>query len=143
MIALVVIDLRCGILRFPTAHPVDDVVRPASALGDAFRGHGLQVVQATVAGAPTGRTERSRRGGGGQRPDGWADLVPELNRQPADHPVTKRTWGAFTNTGLDEDLKNLGSGRSSSPASPPASVSNRPHATRTSTGSTSPSPSPP
>jgi nicotinamidase-related amidase len=107
-IALVVIDLQCGILRFPTAHPVDEVVRHAGVLADAFRSHGLPVVLVTVAGAPSGRTERSRSGGRGQRPDGWADLVPELNRQPEDHTVTKRTWGAFTNTGLDEHLKNLG-----------------------------------
>jgi nicotinamidase-related amidase len=34
--------------------------------------------------------------------------VPELNRQPEDHLVTKRTWGAFTNTDLNEHLKKLG-----------------------------------
>ena len=39
---------------------------------------------------------------------GWTDLVPELNRQPGDHIVTKRTWGAFTNTGLEQYLNNLG-----------------------------------
>ena len=33
---------------------------------------------------------------------------PELNRQPSDHLVTKRTWGAFSHTGLDAHLKNLG-----------------------------------
>ena len=41
-------------------------------------------------------------------PAGWTDLVPELNQQPSDHTVTKRTWGAFTNTSLDGYLKNLG-----------------------------------
>jgi nicotinamidase-related amidase len=34
--------------------------------------------------------------------------VPELNRQPQDHLVTKRTWGAFTNTDLEAHLKTLG-----------------------------------
>lgn len=53
-----------------------------------------------------GRTEQARSGG--QLPAGWADLVPELNQQPEDHTVTKRQWGAFTNTCLDEHLKNLG-----------------------------------
>jgi len=38
----------------------------------------------------------------------WSDLIPELNQQPEDHTVTKRTWGAFTNTGLETHLKNLG-----------------------------------
>ena len=41
-------------------------------------------------------------------PAGWTDLVPELNQQPEDHTVTKRTWGAFTRTGLEEHLKKLG-----------------------------------
>lgn len=34
--------------------------------------------------------------------------MPELNRQPSDHTVTKRTWGAFTNTDLAEYLKKHG-----------------------------------
>lgn len=104
--ALVVIDLQNGIVAFPTAHPVDQVVKHASALADAFRRHGLPVVLVSVAGAPSGRTEQARRGG--PLPAGWADLVPELNRQPHDHTVIKRQWGAFTNTGLEEHLKNLG-----------------------------------
>ncbi len=105
--ALVVIDLQNGILALPTAHPVDEVVQHAGALADAFRTHGLPVVLVTVAGGAPGRTEQAARGAG-QRPAGWADLVPELNQQPDDHTVTKRTWGAFTNTDLDEHLKNLG-----------------------------------
>jgi nicotinamidase-related amidase len=31
-----------------------------------------------------------------------------LNQQQDDHIVTKRTWGAFMNTGLDDHLKKLG-----------------------------------
>ena len=41
-------------------------------------------------------------------PAGWTDLLPELNQQPEDHIVTKQTWGAFTNTDLDEYLKKQG-----------------------------------
>jgi nicotinamidase-related amidase len=41
-------------------------------------------------------------------PPAFFQLVPELNRQPTDHLVTKRTWGAFTNTGLDAHLRGLG-----------------------------------
>ena len=105
--ALLVIDLQNGILALPTAHPVDEVVKRAGALADAFRTHGLPVVLVTAAGAPAGRTEQVGRGAG-QRPAGWADLVPALNQQPDDHTVTKRTWGAFTNTGLAEHLTNRG-----------------------------------
>lgn len=105
--ALLVIDLQNGILAVPAVHPIDEVVTHASALADAFRGHGLPVVLVTVAGAPAGRTEQAGRGAG-QRPAGWADLVPALHQQPDDHIVTKRTWGAFTDTGLAERLKTLG-----------------------------------
>jgi nicotinamidase-related amidase len=104
--ALVVIDLQNGILAMPTAHPIDEVVKHARALADAFRSHRLPVVLVTVGGAPSGRTEQVRSDR--QLPPGWADLVPELNQQPDDHTVTKRQWGAFTNTGLQEHLKNLG-----------------------------------
>jgi nicotinamidase-related amidase len=34
--------------------------------------------------------------------------VPELNAQPSDHRVTKRTWGAFTNTDLEAYLREQG-----------------------------------
>jgi nicotinamidase-related amidase len=103
--ALVVIDLQKGIVSHPTAHPADEVVKRAAVLADAFRSHGLPVVLVNVAGGAPGRTEQSlsRK----EYPDGWADLVPELNRQTEDHIVTKRTWGAFTNTDLEEYLKKL------------------------------------
>jgi nicotinamidase-related amidase len=35
-------------------------------------------------------------------------LLPELDRQPQDHLVTKRTWGAFTGTGLERLLRGQG-----------------------------------
>ncbi|CAN5717262.1 isochorismatase family protein [soil metagenome] len=101
--ALVVIDLQKGIVSHPTAHPIGEVLAHAGALAAAFRQRGLPVVLVNVVGGAPGRTEQAR--GLGERPDGWADLVPELDPQPEDHRVTKRTWGAFTNTGLDEYLK--------------------------------------
>ena len=104
--ALVVIDLQKGIVALPTAHPVAAVVKHARALADAFRGHGLPVVLVNVAGGAPGRTEQARRQG--ELPDDWADLVAELDQQPQDHTVTKRTWGAFTGTDLAEHLKKLG-----------------------------------
>lgn len=104
--ALLVIDLQKGIVALPMAHPVGEVVRRASAMADAFRRHGLPVVLVRVTGVAPGRAEqpRSLR----DLPADWTDLVPELNRQLEDHVATKRTWGAFTNTGLDEHLKALG-----------------------------------
>lgn len=105
--ALIVIDLQNGIVTHQTAHPIDGVVDNAALLAETFRRNGLPVVLVTVGGAPAGRTEQIRNTAG-QLPAGWADLVPELNQQSGDHALVKKTWGAFTNTGLDEHLKNLG-----------------------------------
>jgi nicotinamidase-related amidase len=103
--ALILIDLQKGIVALPTAHSAAEVVKHAGALAEAFRRHGLPVVLVNVAGGAPGRAEQSRSMG--QLPPDWTDLVPELNRQPGDHTVTKRTWGAFTNTDLQEHLKKL------------------------------------
>ena len=104
--ALIVIDLQKGIVTMQTAHSAAAVVARAADLARAFRGHGLPVVLVNVVGGAPGRVEQSRSASA--RPADWADLVPELDRQPSDHTVTKRTWGAFTNTGLREYLERLG-----------------------------------
>ena len=104
--ALLVIDLQQGIVSLPTARPIVEVVKHTSALADTFRRHNLPVVLVNVdAGAP-GRTEQAPRVS--TFPAGWTDLIAELNRQPGDHLVTKRTWGAFTNTDLEAYLKSRG-----------------------------------
>jgi len=104
--ALIVIDLQKGIVSRPTAHPVQDVVRHCAELTRAFRRHRLPIVLVTVAGTAPGRTEQAR--GGTAFPPEALELVPELDAQAADHRVTKRTWGAFTGTGLEQHLKSLG-----------------------------------
>ncbi|MGA7205515.1 MAG: isochorismatase family protein [Specibacter sp.] len=106
--ALIVVDLQNGIVTIPTAHPTDGVVANAALLADAFRSHGLPVVLVTVAGGAPGRSEQAPRGGGGERPADWADLVPELKQQASDFAVVKRTWGSFSNTGLLEILRGEG-----------------------------------
>ena len=104
--ALIVIDLQQGTVTRPTAPPMDEVVRHAVALTEAFRRHRLPVVLVNVAGGAPGRTEQARDHR--EFPAGWTDLIPELNRQPRDHVVTKRTPGAYTNTGLEAHLRALG-----------------------------------
>ena len=106
--ALIVIDLQKGVVGLPTAHPTEGVVANAAALTKAFRRHGLPVVLVRVTGAPSGRTEQVGVMSGGARPDDWADLIPELDQQPGDHVVIKKTRGAFTYTDLDDHLKGLG-----------------------------------
>ena len=105
--ALIAVDLQKGIVARPSAHPIEEVVARVRALAEAFRARGLPVVQVNVAGGAPGRTEQPRPAAG-SLPDGWTDLLPELDRQPGDHLVTKRTPGAFTNTGLETHLKALG-----------------------------------
>ncbi len=104
--ALVVIDLQKGIVAMSTAHPMDGVIRNAVALAEAFREQKLPVVLVNVDGAPSGRAERSFSLH--QMPAGWTELIPELNRQPTDHVVTKQTRGAFTNTDLEKHLRQAG-----------------------------------
>ena len=104
--ALIVVDLQKGIVSLPLIHPIDTVIERARALADAFRERGLPVVLVNVAGGAPGRTEQPRQTG--SRPDGWTDLIPELDQQPSDVVVTKRTWGAFASTDLEAQLKARG-----------------------------------
>ncbi|WP_175797354.1 cysteine hydrolase [Burkholderia ambifaria] len=104
--ALVVIDLQIGIVALPTSHPVVPVIERTRELLDAFRERGLSVVLVNVDGSAPGRTQQQARLEA--LPADWADLVPGLNRQPDDHVVTKKTWGAFTATDLDAYLKAAG-----------------------------------
>jgi nicotinamidase-related amidase len=101
--ALIVVDLQKGIASIPCVHPMGDVVKNASSLAAAFRRHGLPVILVNVAGGAPGRTEHAFDLGG--LPADWADLLPELDRQPQDHLVTKRTWGAFTGCDLEQYLR--------------------------------------
>ncbi|MFL9920004.1 isochorismatase family protein [Paraburkholderia fungorum] len=104
--ALLIIDLQRGIVALPTAHPTAEVVTHSASLADAFRRHGLPVVLVNVAGGAPGRAEQARHNG--DFPADFAELVPEVNQQPSDHLVTKRTWGAFTNTDLEAYLRKQG-----------------------------------
>jgi len=104
--ALIVIDLQKGIVSLPTAHPMERVVQNAAALARAFRQRGLPVVIVNVDGAAPGRTEQARRMQ--DFPPGWTDLIPELDAQPEDYRVTKRTWGAFSFSSLEAHLRGLG-----------------------------------
>ena len=96
--ALIVVDLQKGIMDHVTAGPIGDVVANAATLAGAFRRRGLPVVLVHVEGTPRGRIERPLATG--ERPRGWTDFAAELDRCPSDHGVVKRSWGAFTGTGL-------------------------------------------
>ncbi|MEU6173695.1 isochorismatase family cysteine hydrolase [Streptantibioticus parmotrematis] len=106
--ALVVIDLQKGFVPAHADGPTAAAVQRATHLAAAFRRHGLPVVLVTVTGRPPGRTEARRTARADAFPDGWTDLVDELDVQPTDHLITKRRRSAFHDTGLDTLLRDLG-----------------------------------
>ncbi len=104
--ALIVIDLQKGIASAPTVHPAAEIVARAAQLAQAFREHHLPVVLVNVTGGAPGRTDAGTPNL--QRKDDWAELVPELQRQPGDHTISKQRWGAFVGTSLNDILREVG-----------------------------------
>jgi nicotinamidase-related amidase len=104
--AVIVVDLQKGIINSPFVHPIAAVIERNRVLLDAFRQHDLPVVLVNVDGGAPGRTEQPRRYS--TLPEGFSDLIPELDRQSSDIVVTKRTWGAFASTDLEAQLKANG-----------------------------------
>jgi nicotinamidase-related amidase len=105
--ALIVIDLQKGIVSGNFIHPIADIVDRTRELIDVFRAKNLPVVLVNVAGRAPGRTEQGPRTSQ-TFAEGWADLLPQLDRQPSDIAVTKRSWGAFATTDLEAQLKTRG-----------------------------------
>ncbi|GCE20862.1 isochorismatase family protein [Dictyobacter kobayashii] len=108
-VALIVVDLQKGVLTLPAAHPVDQIITRSAELARAFRARTFPVVLVNVIGSAPGRTDASQsaRTTGHSRPTPppqWADLADELDPQPDDHRITKKTWGAFHNTSLHKEL---------------------------------------
>jgi nicotinamidase-related amidase len=105
--ALIVIDLQKGIVNGNFIHPIGEVIDRTRALTDVFRAKSLPVALVNVAGRAPGRTEQGPRGSQ-TFAEGWTDLLPQLDRQPSDIVVTKRSWGAFATTELERQFKARG-----------------------------------
>jgi nicotinamidase-related amidase len=105
--ALIVIDLQKDIVSGNFIHPIADIVDRTRALIDAFRANNHPVVLVNVAGRAPGRTEQCPRASQ-TFAEGWDDLLPQLDRQPSDIAVTKRSWGAFATTDIEAQLKTRG-----------------------------------
>ena len=104
--ALIVIDLQHGIINLPVAAPAGPVVDKAARVARAFRESGRNVVLVNVdAGAP-GRTD----GGIPQVPNdlSFKAFDARLEQAPSDYVVTKKRWGAFQTTDLDQWLRGKG-----------------------------------
>ncbi|HEY2400298.1 MAG TPA: isochorismatase family protein [Steroidobacteraceae bacterium] len=104
--ALVIIDLQKGIAAM-APQAAGDVISRSARLARAFREKKLPVILVNVAGTAPGRTDTPRPNFSALPAD-FAELVPELQRQPGDHLVTKHAFGAFINTDLDSYLRKSG-----------------------------------
>jgi nicotinamidase-related amidase len=113
--AIVVIDLQKGIVGLPggAPHPKSTVIANAARLLSAARQVGAKPVLVHVGGSVDGAdrlhptSDQQMRSTGTLPPD-WAELIPELDRQPGDIVILKRQWGAFYGTDLDLQLRRRG-----------------------------------
>ncbi|SCM74302.1 Uncharacterized isochorismatase family protein YwoC [uncultured Pleomorphomonas sp.] len=103
--ALIVIDLQKGIAALPPQELARPAIANAVKLIETFRANRRPVVLVNVLGGAPGRIDRTSSG---DRPADWAELLPELGYAPDDIRLSKKTWGAFTGTGLDARLRDLG-----------------------------------
>ena len=103
--ALVVIDMQKGIVSLPTVHPMAGIIDNVARLAKGFRSRMLPVILVNVTGKAPGRVEATFNF---SPPPDWADLIPELDRQPDDYTVTKVNIGAFYGTALEMILRRRG-----------------------------------
>jgi nicotinamidase-related amidase len=106
--ALVLIDLQHGIVARQLApYPGEEVVKNCAHLADALRSKGGTVIFVRVlvaeilslpVDAPTPRPS-------GTIPANAWEIVPETGRKHEDIVVSKRQWGAFYGTDLDQQLR--------------------------------------
>lgn len=107
--ALVLIDLQKMIVSRPVApHSATEVLGQAAKLVDAFHKAGKPVVIVNVVPAPRPDMRADAKMPAMQWKDEYAEIAPEIDVRPEDILITKHTWNAFYNTGLDEKLKERG-----------------------------------
>lgn len=104
--ALIVLDLQEGIRAFAQGDAPNAVFEAAGVLAAAFRKHNLPVILVNVDAVAPGRTEMPRRTV--SFPPEALEFVPEIDRQPSDLVVTKKSWGAFPTTDIERQLRALG-----------------------------------
>jgi len=110
--ALVLIDLQQAIMAMPSApHSSGDVVRRSAKLAEALRAKGGTVVYIRVDMSEAAFMLRlpidapSRDPNAPAPPPAASQLVPESGYQSGDLLITKRQWGAFYGTELDQQLR--------------------------------------
>lgn len=108
--ALVMIDLQHGnVARELAPYPASQVVANSVRLAEACRAAGATVVYVRVSvGELVGHDADRALPGLKVIPPNPSDIVPEAGMQPGDFLVTKRQWGAFHATELDQLLRRRG-----------------------------------
>jgi nicotinamidase-related amidase len=108
--ALVLIDLQNAVVGINTApHTAAQVVENSKKLAQAFRAHGAPVVYVRVDLNEFLKLPVDQPQNMGDRPPAVAsEIAPSAGFQPGDILLTKRHWGAFASTDLEQQLKARG-----------------------------------
>ena len=109
--ALILIDLQNAIVGMnPVPHTAAQVVENSKKLAEAFRAHGAPVVYVRVdlndiMNLPV---DQPHNRGDKPLPAAASEITPSAGFQTGDILVTKRHWGAFAGTDLEQQLKSRG-----------------------------------
>jgi nicotinamidase-related amidase len=109
--ALVLIDLQNAIVGInPVPHTAAQVVENSKKLAEAFRVHGAPVVYVRVDLNDFMKlpVDQPHSLGDEPVPAAASKIAPSAGFQPGDILVTKRHWGAFAGTDLEQQLKSRG-----------------------------------
>ena len=109
--ALVLIDLQNAIVGMnPVPHTAAQVVENSRKLADAFRAQGAPVVYVRVDLNDFMKlpVDQPHNLGDKPLPAAASEITPSAGFQPGDILVTKRHWGAFAGTDLEQQLKSRG-----------------------------------
>ena len=109
--ALILIDLQNAIVGMnPVPHSADKVVENSRKPAEAFRAHGAPVVYVRVDLNDFMKLPVDQPPNLGDKPlpAAASEVAPSAGFQHGDILVTKRHWGAFAGTDLDQQLKSRG-----------------------------------
>jgi nicotinamidase-related amidase len=109
--ALVLIDLQNAVVGMnPVPHTAAQVVENSRKLAEGFRAHGAPVVYVRVDLNDFMKhpVDQPHNRGAEPLPAAASEITPSAGFQHGDILVTKRHWGAFAGTDLEQQLKSRG-----------------------------------
>jgi nicotinamidase-related amidase len=109
--ALVIIDLQNAIVGMNTApHPAAQIIENSRKLAEAFRANGAPVVYVRVDLNDLLKfpVDEPHNMGDKPIPVVASEIAASAGFQPDDILITKRHWGAFADTDLEQQLKGRG-----------------------------------